>query len=274
MNDKAVVIITGASRGVGASVARWLGRTGARLVVAARSKDGLLKCAGEVEKLGGKALAVPMDVSDPVVCRDLVIKTLDTFGRIDGVINNAAVVTPLASIENADPADWKHSMGVNVIGPFHLTKYSLSQLRINRGRIINVSSGAAILPIESAAAYCASKAALNHFTSVLAVEEPNITTVAIRPGVVDTDMQAYLRKEGPRVMPRKTANYYLDLKTKGKLEPPEIPARSIAWLALHAPDKMSGAFRSYDDADIIGPASKFFGAPDKEPGKSPDLTAI
>jgi len=258
MDDKAVVIITGASKGGGASVALWLGKTGTRLVVAARSKDGLLKSADEVEKLGGKALAVTMDVSDPEVCRNLVSKTLDTFGRLDGVVNNAGVVTPLASIENADPVAWKYCMGVNVIGPFHITKFSLPHLRINKGRIINVSSGASRIPIESAAAYCASKAALNHFTSVLALEEPDITTVAIRPGVVDTDMQAYLRKEGPVVMPGKLADYYLNLKKDGKLEPPEIPARSIAWLVLHAPNKMSGAFRSYDDSDIIGPASNFF----------------
>ncbi len=262
MDDKAVVIITGASKGVGASVAHWLGRTGNKVVISARSKAGLLECADEVEKLGGKALAVPMDVSDPEACRGLVSKTIDTFGRIDGVVNNAGVVTPLASIEKADPAVWKYCMGVNVIGPFHMTKFSLSHIRKSRGRIINVSSGAANIPIDSAAAYCASKAALNQFTSVLAAEEPDIITVAIRPGVVDTDMQAYLRREGPRVMPKKTADYYLNLKKDGKLEPPKIPARSIAWLVLHAPGKMSGAFRSYDDSDIIGPASIFFSSPD------------
>jgi len=263
IDDKAVVIITGASRGVGASVAHWLGRTGNKVVLSARSKEGLLECADEVERLGGKALAVPMDVSDPEACRGLVSKTIDTFGRVDGVVNNAGVVTPLASIENADPAAWGYCMGVNVIGPFHMTKFSLPQLRISRGRIINVSSGAANIPIESAAAYCASKAALNQFTSVLASEEPNIITVAIRPGLVDTDMQAYLRKEGPRVMPKKTADYYLDLKLDRKLEPPMIPARSIAWLVLHAPSKMSGTFKSYDDSDLIGPASSFFSSSDR-----------
>ena len=262
MDNKAVMIITGASRGLGASVAYWLGKTGNKVVLAARSKDGLLKCADEVEKLGGKALAVAMDVSDPEACRDLISKTLDTFGRIDGVVNNAGVVT-LASIENADPSTWKYCMGVNLFGPFHMTKFSLPHIRKSRGRIINISSGASNIPIESAAAYCASKAALNQFTSVLAAEEPDITTVAIRPGVVDTDMQAYLRKEGPGIMPQKTANYYLDLKLSGKLEPPKIPARSIAWLSLHAPREMSGAFRSYDDPDIIEPASKFFNSLDK-----------
>lgn len=263
MDDKAVIIITGASRGIGASVAHWLAQAGNKVVLSARSKKGLLKCADKVEKLGGKALAVPMDVSDPEACRGLVSKTIDTFGRIDGLVNNAGVVTPLASIENIDPEAWKYCMAVNATGPFHMTKFSLPQLRINRGRIINVSSGAANIPIETASAYCASKAALNHFTSVLASEEPDITTVAIRPGVVDTDMQAYLRKEGPQVMPKETADYYLDLKSGSKLEPPKIPARSIAWLVLHAPSKMSGTFRSYDDSDIIGPASNFFSFVDR-----------
>ena len=263
MDNKAVIIVTGASKGLGASIAHWLGKNGNKVVVAARSTDGLLKCADRVEKLGGKALAVTMDVSDPEACRSLVAKTVDTFGRIDGVVNNAGVVTPLASIENADPAAWKYCMEVNLIGPFHMTKFSLPYLRIRKGRLINVSSGASNIPIESAAAYCASKAALNHFTSVLAAEEPDITAVAIRPGVVDTDMQAYLRKEGPAVMPKNTANFYLDLKREGKLEPPKIPARSIAWLALHAPGEMSGSFRSYDDSDIIGPALKFFNSLDK-----------
>ena len=81
MDNKAVVIITGASRGLGASIAYWLGKNGNKVVVSARSKDGLLKCADEVEKLGGKALAVTMDVSDPEACRSLVRKTVDTFGR-------------------------------------------------------------------------------------------------------------------------------------------------------------------------------------------------
>ena len=220
MDNKAVVIITGASRGLGASIAHWLGKNGNKVVVAARSTDGLLKCADEVEKLGGKALAVTMDVSNPEACRELIAKTVDTFGHIDGIVNNAGVVTPLASIENADPAAWKYCMEVNLIGPFLMTKFSLPHLRASKGRLINVSSGASNIPIESAAAYCASKAALNHFTSVLATEEPDITAVAIRPGVVDTDMQAYLRKEGPVVMPKQTANFYLDLKREGKLEPP------------------------------------------------------
>ena len=71
-------------------------------------------------------------------------------------------------------------------------------------------------------------------------------------------MQAYLRKEGPKAMPPETASYYADLKKQGELEPPEVPARSIAWLALNAPKEMSGEFRNYDDEDICEPAREYF----------------
>jgi len=72
-------------------------------------------------------------------------------------------------------------------------------------------------------------------------------------------MQTYLRTEGRNVMPRETSTYYLDIKNQGYLEPPEIPARAIAWLALFAPRYMSGEYRSYDDDDIRGPAEIYFG---------------
>ena len=103
------------------------------------------------------------------------------------------------------------------------------------------------------------KAALNHFSRILAVEEPELTTVAVRPGVIDTDMQTFIREEGPSAMPTDQADYYRQLKDRGELEPAAIPARSIAWLALHAPRDFSGRFLDYDDPLILGPALAVFG---------------
>jgi NAD(P)-dependent dehydrogenase (short-subunit alcohol dehydrogenase family) len=122
-----------------------------------------------------------------------------------------------------------------------------------------VSSGAANRVIENASAYCAAKAALNHFTRVLAGEEPELTAVAVRPGVVDTDMQAFIRNEGSNVMSDEQLAYYRQLKALGELEPPEIPGRSITWLALYAPPGFSGQFFDYDDPRIAGPALEVFG---------------
>jgi NAD(P)-dependent dehydrogenase (short-subunit alcohol dehydrogenase family) len=87
-----------------------------------------------------------------------------------------------------------------------------------------------------------------------------IATEVKRLGVVDTDMQAYIRDQGPKAMSTDQIAYYIDLKERGDLEPPEIPGRSIAWLALHAPLHFSGQFLDYDDPRIDQPALEFFGA--------------
>jgi len=91
------------------------------------------------------------------------------------------------------------------------------------------------------------------------VEEPKLTALTVRPGVVDTDMQTFIRQEGPQAMPSDQADFYRQLKDRGELEPAAIPARSIAWLALYAPRDFSGKFLNYDDPLISDPAVEVFG---------------
>jgi len=258
MHNSRVIIITGASRGLGAAVSRWLGSVGAAVSIVARSKEELDIVADEVKQSGGEPLVINADVSDPEACERIVMKTVDRFRRLDAVVNNAGILAPLNYIGTADPAAWRYNLEVNIMAPFYLARAALGELRKRAGRIVNVSSGAANTAIEAASAYCAAKAALNHFTRVLAAEEPEITAVAVRPGVVDTRMHKILREEGRRVMPAKWTDYYRNLKAEGKLEPPEIPGRVIAWLALNAPNDLTGRFLSYDDPGIAKPAADFF----------------
>ncbi|MCP4625898.1 MAG: SDR family NAD(P)-dependent oxidoreductase [bacterium] len=114
-------------------------------------------------------------------------------------------------------------------------------------------------PAPKVSAYCTGKAALNHFTRVLAAEEKGVTALTVRPGVVDTAMQAVLRNEKDNAMPGQQIAYYRQLKDHGQLEPPEIPARSIAWLALYAPSHFSGKFFDYDDPRISSKSLEVFG---------------
>ena len=259
MNNTPVVIVTGASRGIGAAVAYWLGKAGAAVTLVARSEENLNETGDEVRRLGGKPLVCRADVSQYDACCMAVDKTLDRFGRIDAVVNNAAIVQPISGIARTDPADWRHNLEVNLFGPFNLIRAAVVALRRQKGRIVNVSSGAANLALESMSAYCTGKAALNHFTRVLAVEEPELTALTVRPGVVDTDMQTYIRQEGAQAMPSDQADYYQQLKDRGELELATIPARSIAWLALYAPHEFSGRFLDYDDGRISNPALEVFG---------------
>ena len=259
MKSKPVVIVTGASRGVGAAVARCLAETGTAVTLIARSQEELRQGAEAIDRSGGDCLFVTGDVSDPHFCRSAVQKTLARFHRLDALVNNAGTLEPLATVADARPADWHYNIEVNLLGPVYMSMAAIPELRVRNGCIVNVSSGAAHHVIAAASAYCAAKAALNQFSRVLAAEEPDLTVIAVRPGVVDTRMQELLRSEGPEKMPPEQAAFYRDLKTAGRLEPPEVPARAIAWLALHAPHDWSGDFMSYDDQQIAEPALATFG---------------
>jgi NAD(P)-dependent dehydrogenase (short-subunit alcohol dehydrogenase family) len=260
MTTEPVVIVTGASRGLGAAVARWLAKAGAAVTLVARSEERLMEVAADVRRLGGAPHAFKADVSDSLACRTAVESTLDHFGRIDALVNNAGVVQPLAPMADTHPADWRRNIEVNLFAPFYFVRAAISELRRHNGRIVNVSSGAATMALATVSAYCTGKAALNHFTRVLAAEEPAVTALTVRPGVVDTDMQAVLRNETDNAMPAEQIAYYQQLKERGELEPPQIPARAIAWLALHAQPEFSGQFWDYDDPRISKPAVQVFGA--------------
>jgi NAD(P)-dependent dehydrogenase (short-subunit alcohol dehydrogenase family) len=259
MKSKPVVIVTGASRGVGAAAARWLAGAGTAVTLIARSQEELRHEAEAIDRFGGDCLFVAGDVSDPHFCRSAVEKTLTRFHRLDALVNNAGTVEPLATVADARPADWHYNVEVNLLGPVYMSMAAIPELRGRNGCIVNVSSGGAYHVIAAASAYCAAKAALNQFSRVLAAEEPDLTVIAVRPGVVDTRMQELLRSEGPVKMPPEQAAFYRDLKTAGRLEPPQVPARAIAWLALHAPHEWSGDFMSYDDPQIAEPALATFG---------------
>jgi NAD(P)-dependent dehydrogenase (short-subunit alcohol dehydrogenase family) len=259
MNNTPVAIVTGASRWLGAAVACWLGKVGAAVTLIARSEEKLNEMGDEVRRLGGEPLVCRADVSQYDACRKAVDKTLERFGRIDAVVNNAGIVQPISAIARTDPAEWRYNIEVNLIGPFNLIRAATAALSRQNGRIVNVSSGAANLALETVSAYCTSKAALNHFTRVLDAEETEVTALTVRPGVVDTNMQAVLRNENDNAMPAEQIAYYRQLKDRGELEPPSIPARSIAWLALYAPREFSGRFLDYDDPRISSPAVEVFG---------------
>ena len=259
MDPRPTVIVTGASRGIGAAVARWLGSKGANVAIVARSENALQNIALEIRELGGTALVIAADVADSTACRSIVEQTLDRFQGLNGLVNNAGILKPMETVAHARAEDWRYNIAVNLLGPTYLSMAALPTLRRSCGRIINISSGAAHHVIAAASAYCAAKAGLNQFTRVFAAEEKALTIIAVRPGVVDTQMQKLLRELGPEKMPPEQAEYYLNLKATGRLEPAAVPARSVAWMVLHAPREWSGAFMSYDEPQISAPALAFFG---------------
>ena len=241
------VVITGASRGLGGAIARRLPRLGASVVLNARSEADLVAVAHEIRRDGGRVEVVAGDIRQPELCEQLVRTALDRFGRLDAVINNAATLEPVAPVAEADPDAWARALALNVIAPVLLSRAALPALRVQQGRILNVSSGAAIRPKTAWAAYNASKAALNQITATLAREEPAITALAVDPGIMDTEMQAVIRAQGQGKMSEAEYRRFATLFERGELGSPEWPARSVAVLALHAPREWSGEFVTWNE---------------------------
>lgn len=245
--NRQTVIVTGASRGLGAAAARILAEIGARVVITARSAQELDALAAEIRAAGGEAIALAGDISAPETAEQLVHAALDHFGRLDAVINNAGILDPLARIEGAVSSEWSRNLHVNVIGPVLLVRAALPHLRETQGRVINVSSGAAVKAKAGWGAYCVAKAALNQFNAVLALEEPQITALAVRPGVIDTAMQAVIRDNGADAMDPGEYERFKNYHLRDDLAPPEKPGRALALLALYAPREWSGEFMQWDE---------------------------
>ncbi len=223
---------------------------GAGVVLAARSAEAIEREAQQIRSAGGQALAVAADVGQEAGCEQIVSRAMAEYGRIDGLVNNAGVIEPIGPIADTGAADWQRSWAVNVLAAVTLTRLALPALRRAKGRVVNISSGAAAGHIPGWGAYSISKAALNTLTQVLAGEEPEITAVALRPGVVDTQMQVTIRQTGRGKMGQGNYEWLNGLHQQGKLLPVEIPGAVIACLALYSPHDWSGEVLQWDDEKV------------------------
>lgn len=243
-----VALVTGAGRGIGRAAALALARAGASVILAARSADEINSLADEIKHHGGKALAIPTDISDVAQVDYLLVLTLRAFGHIDILINNAALVQPLGKVWETSPTAWQKLIAVNVIGPYLCARAVLPQM-IERGsgRIINVSSAVAERNLEGASAYNASKAALERFSGTLAAEvrDMGIVVTTFRPGQVDTPMQAEIRRTPAHVFPQ--VSRWEQVYAQGLLRSPTEPAQAILWLASHFGRNCNGQLVALDD---------------------------
>lgn len=249
--SKPTVIVTGASGALGAATAIRLAEMGADVVITARRPAPLQQTAAQVQNAGARVLSVVGDLTEAATINTLVEQTVTTFGKLDAIVNNAGILA-IQPIANETLATWRNVFEVNVLTALALTQAALPHLRETKGRVVNVSSGAAVKGYPTWGAYGASKAAMNHLTMTLASEEPNIIPIAVRPGVVDTDMQALIREQGVGVMPPEQHARFVNLHRDGDLIPPETSGQSLAALALFMPDDWRGRFVSWNDDDVRG----------------------
>ena len=229
-----IIIVTGASRGIGAAASLALAREGATIVCAAR--DG--KLAGQVAHAivaaGGLASAHTCDVSDYASCVALVAETIARFGRVDVLVNNAGVIEPIASVAESDPAIWARNIEINLTGAYYGIRAVLPHMIAHGGgTIINLSSGAAIRPLDGWSAYCSAKAGVHMLTRAVALEnaDKGIRIFGFQPGTTDTDMQVAIRASGVNAVSQ---------IPRENLYPVSQPAAAIVYLCTPAADDLAG----------------------------------
>jgi 3-oxoacyl-[acyl-carrier protein] reductase len=189
LKDK-IALVTGASQGIGRATAQALAEAGAKVAVAARKEQQLGTLAEEIASAGGEALVVPMDVGDAAQVKNGFQRILEKFGRIDILVNNAAVTRDTLALR-MKLEDWEAVLRTNLTGAHLCTQQALgAMLKQRSGRIINVTSVVAETGNAGQANYVASKAGLIGLTRAIAVEvaSRNITVNAVAPGFIATPM--------------------------------------------------------------------------------------
>jgi NAD(P)-dependent dehydrogenase (short-subunit alcohol dehydrogenase family) len=226
-----VIVITGASRGIGEATARLFAEKGARVALLARSRGDIDRIADEI---GDEALAIPCDVSDWDHVKGAVDAIAARWGRVDVLINNAGVIEPVAPLASSDPAGWAQAVDVNLKGVYHGIRAVLPAMEAaGQGTIITISSGAAHSPLEGWSHYCSSKAGAVMLTECLHREAAGkgIRAMGLSPGTVATQMQREIKASGVGPVAMMDWSDHV---------PPEWPALALLWMCTGDADAYLG----------------------------------
>ena len=193
------------------------------------------------------------DLSDTLQGPEIVKRVISKYGRIDAIIYNSGTLDPMVKLESLNLSDLDVCFKVNLTSFLGIVKEALPCLRLTNGKVLAVSSGAAVKSRPGWGSYCMTKAALNLAIQTFALEEPNILFLAIRPGVVDTEMQKQIRETGLNVMGEEAVEPFIQLHQQGKLLDPKLPANAISYCAVNAlknSKDVNGLFIDWNDSRL------------------------
>ena len=235
------VVITGASRGIGAEAARVFAAAGANVALIARSPDAIEKLATEI---GKQAIALTCYVASYASVEDAIAKAKETFGSVDILINNAGVIEPISHLASADPDEWGTVIDINLKGVFNGMRAVLPMMIASGGgSILTISSGAAHGPVEAWSHYCASKAAAKMLTECVHKENgaDGIRAIGLSPGTVATQMQVEIKASG--INPISQLDWDVHI-------PADWPARTLLWMCGSDADQYCGQELSLRDEGL------------------------
>ena len=251
MNSNQIFLITGGGRGLGRAIARGAAQAGAKVAVTARSVSELTETVELIQQAGGRAVALPADVTDHHAVVEMVAAAESELGPIDVLINGAGSFRALGNAAQVDPAEWWREVEINLRGPFLCTHAILPGMIARRsGRIINIVSAAGLQAIETVSAYGVSKAALIRLTEALAAEtRPHgIAVLAVHPGTVRTPMSEYAATS-PQIQERAplVQQWFQQLFAEGGDTPMEQAVAFMLAVASGRADALSGCYLSVED---------------------------
>jgi len=239
------VIVTGAGSGIGRAAALAFAAEGARVVVADLNAEGAATTVKEIEETGGTAVAVIGDLSEQAVVDQVVATTVERFGGVDALVNNAGIMDSMSAAADVSDAEWERVIRINLTAPFLLTRAVLPHmLKAGKGAVVNTASEAGLRGSASGAAYTASKHGIVGLTKSLAVMYRNqgIRANAIAPGGTRTGMVPQIDREalGPQTLGAYMGNV-------GRVAEPEEQAAAIVFLASDAASNVNGVILAVDN---------------------------
>lgn len=247
--DGKVALVTGASRGIGKAIAINFASAGAKVVLASRKQAGLELVAEEIKSTGGDALPVAAHTGDESAITLLITNTVEYYGGVDILVNNAATNPHFGPILTADEGLWAKILDTNLVGYFRVAK-ACAENMIERGggKIINIASVAGKMPLPGMGIYCVSKAGVLMLTKVLAAElaQENIQVNAIAPGFVKTKFSSAIW-DNPQI-------HEATLKgiPQGRIAAPEEIAGAALFLASEASSYVTGETIVIDGGQLLG----------------------
>ena len=246
--ENKVAIVTGASKGIGESIVQLLAASGAKVVVNSRKQEAVNEVVNDIKKAGFEALGVAGNVGDLPQLTHLFEQTLDVYGGIDIVVNNAATNPVFGAVQDCDSTAFDKIMNINVKAPFELGKLVHPVMKKRGGgSVINISSVEGLHPSPGLGVYSISKAALLMLTKVMAKEwgSDNIRVNAICPGLIKTKFSQTLWEN------EKMLNYFMNMTPLGRMGTSEEIAALALFLASDLAAYCTGAVFTADGGTTI-----------------------
>lgn len=216
-------VVTGGGRGLGKSLALALAFRGKSVLIVGRHAPNLIDVASQSDLIDYCVADVSISAG-----RDLIYDRLKAVRCIDALIHNAGVIEPITPLTNMDEMAWSKVMATNVEAPLFLSQKLFHLL--SKGRVLNISSGAAYFPVSGWSAYCVSKAAVSMLTRCWQLESASPAFASVMPGIIDTDMVAAIRES--KCMDPDKLNFFKELKQTNRLLSADTVALFLCWLLL------------------------------------------